>query len=209
MKVVFLGPPGAGKGTQAVRISEHFNVPHISTGDIFRKNIKGKTPLGLKVQSYLDQGLLVPDDVTIEILLSRLTEADCQERGYLLDGFPRTLAQAEAVDGKIELDAVINVDVPEEKLLPRLTGRRVCKDCGATYHVSTLQGEACEKCGGPLIQRDDDKEATVLNRLKVYRELTQPLEDFYAEKGLLHTVDGALAIDEVQQAIVDILKGFQ
>lgn len=209
MKVVFLGPPGAGKGTQAVRISEHFNVPHISTGDIFRKNIKGKTPLGLKVQSYLDQGLLVPDDVTIEILLSRLTEADCQERGYLLDGFPRTLAQAEAVDGKIELDAVINVDVPEEKLLPRLTGRRVCKDCGATYHVSTLQGEACEKCGGLLIQRDDDKEATVLNRLKVYRELTQPLEDFYAEKGLLHTVDGALAIDEVQQAIVDILKGFQ
>ena len=161
------------------------------------------------MQSYLDQGLLVPDDVTIEILLSRLTEADCQERGYLLDGFPRTLAQAEAVDGKIELDAVIHVDVPEEKLLPRLTGRRVCKDCGATYHVSTLQGEACEKCGGLLIQRDDDKEATVLNRLKVYRELTQPLEDFYAEEGLLHTVDGALAIDEVQQAIVDILKGFQ
>lgn len=208
MKLIFLGPPGAGKGTQAERICEKFGIAHISTGDILRAELKQKTELGKQAQSYIDQGKLVPDEVIINIVEARIKQDDCL-KGYLLDGFPRTLPQAEAIDGRIDLDCVISLEVPFEKLMDRICGRRVCKDCGATYHVSVIGESAeCKKCGGALYQRNDDKPETVDNRLKVYSEQTQPLIDFYAAKGILKTVDGDQPVDTVFRDIVKILEQY-
>ncbi|MFZ5975375.1 MAG: adenylate kinase [Bacillota bacterium] len=208
MKIIFLGPPGAGKGTQAERICAKFDIAHISTGDILRKELKEKTELGKQAQSYIDQGKLVPDEVIINIVEQRLLQDDCK-KGYLLDGFPRTLPQAEAIDGRIDLDCAINLEVPFEMLMDRICGRRVCRECGATYHVSRLkEGDPCAKCGGELYQRNDDKPETVENRLKVYTEQTQPLIDFYAAKGILVTVDGSRDLEVVNADIVKILEKY-
>lgn len=208
MKLIFLGPPGAGKGTQAERICEKFGIAHISTGDILRAELKQKTELGKQAQSYIDQGKLVPDEVIINIVEARIKQDDCL-KGYLLDGFPRTLPQAEAIDGRIDLDCVISLEVPFEKLMDRICGRRVCKDCGATYHVSVIgESTECKKCGGALYQRNDDKPETVDNRLKVYSEQTQPLIDFYAAKGILKTVNGDQPVDTVFKDIVKILEQY-
>ena len=205
MNVILLGPPGAGKGTQAVRIAEKYNVPHISTGDIFRKNIKEQTPIGVVAKSYIDKGQLVPDEVVIEIVRLRLAEEDCKN-GYLLDGFPRTVPQAQALATFADIDVVIDIEVSDEALTKRLSGRRVCLACGGTYHVATLNGATtCAKCGAELIQRDDDKAETVLNRLSVYHAQTAPLIDFYTEKGLLKAVDGAKPMDECFNAILNAL----
>ena len=195
MNIILLGAPGAGKGTQAVRLAERYSIPHISTGDIFRSNIKEKTPIGLVAKSYIDKGQLVPDEVTIQIVRERLAKDDCKN-GYLLDGFPRTVAQAEALDGVSEVDAVVNIDVPLEKLLNRITGRRVCSVCGESYHIDYLGGKrVCSKCNGELIQRADDNEQTVKSRLEVYTKQTAPLVEYYSGKGVLVTVDGDGGID--------------
>lgn len=206
MKLIFLGPPGAGKGTQAEKICEKYNIAHISTGDILRAELKQKTELGKQAQSYIDNGQLVPDEVIINIVQSRLTQDDCKE-GYLLDGFPRTLRQAEAIDGKIELDCVVCMEVPFDKLMDRICGRRVCKECGATYHINVI-GDAttCAKCSGELFQRKDDVPETVDNRLKVYSEQTQPLIEYYTAKGILKTVNGDQAVDKVFADICEILE---
>lgn len=195
MKVIFLGPPGAGKGTQAVRISGKYSLPHISTGDILRAELKAKTPLGIAAQAVLDKGELVSDDLIIEIVKNRLKKPDCA-KGFLFDGFPRTLAQADALDGIQKIDCVINIDVPLDNLAARITGRRVCKSCGSSYHTSTYQSDLC-KCNEALCQRDDDKLETVTNRLKVYKAQTEPLINFYEAKGLLVNIDGNRAIDDV------------
>ena len=189
MNVILLGAPGAGKGTQAVRIAAAMNIPHISTGDIFRKNIKEKTPVGLKAKSYIDRGQLVPDEVVVEIVQQRIDEDDCKN-GFLLDGFPRTIAQAEALDRLTNIDSVINIEVDLDKLVDRITGRRVCEKCGESYHVSTKKDDICEKCGGKLIQRADDTEETVKSRLNVYKNETAPLINFYKNQGVLKNVDG-------------------
>lgn len=208
MKIIFLGPPGAGKGTQAERICAKYGIAHISTGDILRKELKEKTELGRQAQSYIDQGKLVPDEVIINIVEQRLLQDDCKN-GYLLDGFPRTLKQAEAIDSRIDLDCAISLDVPFERLMDRICGRRVCKDCGATYHVSVIKdADNCSKCGGELYQRNDDKPDTVENRLKVYTEQTQPLIDFYGAKGILKTVDGDRDVDAVFASVVEILEKY-
>lgn len=204
MNLVFLGPPGAGKGTQALGVCEKYSLPHISTGDILRGEIKQGTELGLKAQSYMNAGQLVPDDVVIGIVASRLSQPDCKD-GFLFDGFPRTLAQAEALASKVDIEMAINIDVPDANIVERLSGRRVCKACGATFHVSNLTADVCTVCGGELIQRDDDRAETVQNRLKVYHEQTSPLIDFYAQKGVLKTVDGTQSIDDVFAAITAIL----
>ena len=197
MNIILLGAPGAGKGTQATRISDRYGLPHISTGDIFRENIKNGTTIGLLAKSYTDKGQLVPDEVTCEIVKDRLAKEDCKN-GYLLDGFPRTLVQAEALDKFATIDAVININIDFSLLMARLCGRRVCRDCGESYHVSTLNGRTtCERCGGELYQRKDDNEETVGNRLKVYTEQTAPLIDYYRNKGVLIDIDGVGAIDEV------------
>ena len=197
MNIVLLGAPGAGKGTQATRISDKFGLPHISTGDIFRDNIKRGTEIGLLAKSYTDKGQLVPDEVTCKIVEGRLAEEDCKG-GYLLDGFPRNLFQAQELDKFSKVDAVINIDVDLSLLMARLCGRRVCKSCGESYHVDFLGGKTtCERCGGELYQRKDDNEETVGNRLKVYTEQTQPLIDYYTRKGVLLNIDGVGAIDEV------------
>ena len=188
MNVILLGAPGAGKGTQAVRIAAAMNIPHISTGDIFRKNIKEKTPVGLKAKSYIDRGQLVPDEVVVEIVQQRIDEDDCKN-GFLLDGFPRTIAQAEALDRLTNIDNVINLEVDLDKLVDRITGRRVCEKCGESYHVSTKKDDICEKCGGKLIQRADDTEETVKSRLNVYKNETAPLINFYKNQGVLKNVD--------------------
>lgn len=200
MNVIFLGPPGAGKGTQAVRVCEWLGIPQISTGDILRRAIKEQTPTGLAAKSYIDKGALVPDSVVIDIVRERLAQPDCQN-GYLLDGFPRTVPQAEALAGFATIDIVIDIEVSDEALIERISGRRVCPACGATYHVSTLQGTACGKCGAELIQRNDDKPETVLSRLQVYHAQTAPLIDYYAKRGLLRQVDGAQPMDACTQAI--------
>lgn len=201
MNIVLLGAPGAGKGTQAVRLAERYNIPHISTGDIFRSNIKGKTPIGLVAKSYIDKGQLVPDEVTVQIVKERLEKEDCKN-GYLLDGFPRTVSQAESLDGFSHIDVVINIDVPLHKLLKRITGRRVCSLCGESYHVDYLFGKTiCEKCNGELIQRPDDNETTVSSRLEVYEKQTAPLVEYYGKAGSLFTVDGDTGIDAVFNAI--------
>ena len=202
MNVIFLGPPGAGKGTQAVRVCERLGIPQISTGDILRRAMKEGTPTGLAAKSYVDKGLLVPDEVVIAIVRERLAMEDCR-KGYILDGFPRTVPQAEALAQFAQIDAVIDIEVSDEKLTERLSGRRVCLNCGGTYHVSTLGGQTtCEKCGNELIQRNDDKAETVLSRLSVYHAQTAPLIDYYAKLGLIRTIDGAQPMEACFEAIL-------
>jgi len=207
VKLVFLGPPGAGKGTQAERICEKYDIVHISTGEILRGEIRAGSELGLAAKKIIDSGALVSDDIIIGIVEKRTRQKDC-EKGFLLDGFPRTIAQAKALDGIVAIDGAINIDVPFEKIVGRISGRRMCRKCGATYHVSTYDKDVCA-CGGELYQRDDDKPETVENRLAVYLKQTQPLIDYYAEKKLLYTVDGEKDIDEVFRSIVKVLERFQ
>lgn len=207
MKIVFLGPPGAGKGTQAERICGRFSLAHISTGDMLRAAMKAGTELGKQAKSFIEQGALVPDSLIIDLVKERVAQPDCAQ-GYLLDGFPRTVPQADALSAFVDLDAVINLDVPSDRLAARITGRRVCRSCGATYHISTLASPdgGCVKCGGELYQRDDDKLETIMNRLKVYEAQTKPLVDYYTEKGKLITVDGDQDIDAVTAALCAALE---
>ncbi len=203
--VILLGAPGAGKGTQAALICEEFKVPHISTGDILRRNIKEGTPLGVKAKEYIDKGALVPDEVVIGFVESRLKEDDCKN-GYVLDGFPRTIPQAEALDKVAHIDMAINIDVPFALIVERLGGRRVCK-CGATYHVSTLNGETkCKVCGDSLFIRDDDRPETVQHRLKVYQEQTQPLIDFYGKQGKVVNIPATGTIEEIFADVKKVLE---
>ena len=212
MKIIMLGAPGAGKGTQAKKIAAKYEIPHISTGDIFRANIKNGTELGKKAKTYMDQGLLVPDELVVDLVVDRVNQEDCKN-GYVLDGFPRTIPQAEALTDALEklgqkMDYAIDVDVPDENIVRRMGGRRACVGCGATYHIEyapTKKEGICDKCGGELILRDDDKPETVQKRLDVYHEQTQPLIEYYTKAGILRTVDGTVDIDDVFQAIVDIL----
>ena len=209
MNIILLGAPGAGKGTQATRITDAFNLPHISTGDIFRENIKNQTPIGLLAKSYIDKGQLVPDEVTCKIVEERIARADC-EKGYMLDGFPRTIAQAEALAKVAQIDAVINIDVDESLLMARLCGRRVCKDCGESYHISRLNAETkCTRCGGELYQRKDDNPETVESRLQVYNAQTSPLIAYYQEKGVLINVNGNLTPDEVNDEVMAKLNALK
>ncbi len=213
MKIIMLGAPGAGKGTQAKMIAEKYHVPHISTGDIFRANIKNGTELGMEAKKYMDQGALVPDELTVKILLDRVAQDDCKN-GYVLDGFPRTIPQAEVLDKELsklgdKIDYAINVDVPDENIINRMGGRRACLSCGATYHlvhVPPKKEGICDNCGKELVLRDDDKPETVKNRLNVYHEQTQPLIEFYSEKGILKTVDGTADMKDVFAAIAGILS---
>ncbi len=195
-KIILIGAPGAGKGTQAKLIESKYHLPHISTGDIFRKNIREKTPVGLKALVYIDKGQLVPDDITVEIVAQRLKESDCAN-GYILDGFPRTLAQAEALEKFEEIDIVIDIVADESKLIDRLTGRRVCGQCGESYHVSTKKDSVCDKCGATLIHREDDREDVIRNRLEVFEATTKPIVDFYRSRGKLFAVDGMGEINRV------------
>ena len=212
MKIIMLGAPGAGKGTQAKMIAEKFGIPHVSTGDIFRANIKNGTELGKEAKKYMDQGLLVPDELTVKILLDRVAQDDCKN-GYVLDGFPRTIPQAEVLDKALtelgdKIDYAINVDVPDQNIIRRISGRRACVGCGATYHIQfnpTKVEGICDACGEKLILRDDDKPETVKNRLSVYHEQTQPLIEYYSGKGVLKEVDGTQPMDDVFAAIVKIL----
>ena len=213
MKIIMLGAPGAGKGTQAKKIAAKYDIPHISTGDIFRANIKNGTELGKKAKTYMDQGLLVPDELVVDLVVDRVNQADCAN-GYVLDGFPRTIPQAEALDKALaaqgqKMDYAIDVDVPDENIINRMSGRRACVACGATYHIvyaPTKKENICDNCGGGLILRDDDKPETVKKRLDVYHEQTQPLIDYYTKAGALRTVDGTIDIDDVFAAIVKILE---
>jgi len=213
MRAILMGPPGAGKGTQAEMLIKHFNIPHISTGDMFRAAIKEQTPLGLKAKEYMDSGALVPDEVTIGIVADRLAQADCSN-GFLLDGFPRTAAQADALakilsDLNMGLDGVINIEVEDNLLLERLTGRRVCKQCSATFHTvfnPPVNQEVCDKCGGELYQRSDDNLETAQNRLRVYNDQTEPLIAYYMEQGLLKRIQGDQDIDQVFHDILDVLE---
>ena len=200
MKLIFLGPPGAGKGTQAQRIAERYGIKHISTGDMLRAEMREGTPLGKEAKGYVDRGELVPDDVVMGMVKLRIGKPDC-EKGFLFDGFPRTLAQADALDRITDIDRVVNIDVPFPRLVERISGRRMCQGCGAAYQVSTYSAETCIKCGGKLYQRDDDRPETVQNRLAVYEKQTSVLIEYYAKKGLLFTVDGDKPIDEVTEAI--------
>ena len=206
MKLIFLGPPGAGKGTQATGVSSHLRVPHISTGDMFRAAIKNETPTGLEAKRYMDAGQLVPDSVVVDMVKERLAMEDCAG-GYLLDGFPRTVEQAKALDEISAPDAVVDIEVPDEKLLARLTGRRVCSKCSGTFHVSKLAEESvCPVCGGELYQREDDKPATISNRLSVYHAQTSPLIGYYAGLGRLKRIDGDCRVEDVFQAILASLE---
>ena len=212
MKIIMLGAPGAGKGTQAKKIAEKYGIPHISTGDIFRANIKGGTELGMKAKSYMDQGQLVPDDVTIGMLLDRISEADCAG-GYVLDGFPRTIPQAESLTKALEergekMDYAIDVDVPDASIVTRMAGRRACLACGATYHIvynAPKKDGVCDVCGDKLVLRDDDKPETVQKRLSVYHDQTQPLIEYYGNAGILVTVDGTKDLNEVFKDIDNVL----
>lgn len=204
MKLIFLGPPGAGKGTQAALVCRRYDIAHISTGDMLRAERKAKTALGISAQSYIDKGELVPDSVIIDMVRLRLAREDCKN-GFLLDGFPRTVAQADALCELTDIDYVINLEVPFERLVSRISGRRVCPDCGAVYHISTHAGCGCRNCGGKLYQRDDDKAETVENRLRVYERQTEPLIAYYREKGLLHTIDGNRTPEEVDADLVSLL----
>lgn len=209
MRLILLGAPGAGKGTQAVIISQKLNIPHISTGDIFRANIKEGTELGIKAKQYIDQGLLVPDDLTVSIVKDRIQKDDCKN-GFLLDGFPRTIPQARQLDDALKnmdlkLDAVINLEVPDNIIVKRMAGRRVCKGCGMVYHVVNNPPKTegiCDSCGSELIIRDDDREETVLERLKVYHEQTETLIGYYSDKGLLMNFDGTKNIAETTSEIM-------
>ena len=213
MKIIMLGAPGAGKGTQAKMIADKYKVPHISTGDIFRANIKDGTELGMEAKKYMDQGLLVPDELTVRILLDRVAADDCKN-GYVLDGFPRTIPQAEVLDKALtdrgeQIDFAIDVDVPDENIVRRMSGRRACLACGATYHTEHIPPKTegiCDRCGKELVLREDDKPETVSNRLKVYHEQTQPLIDFYSAKGVLRTVDGTQPMEKVFGSIAEILE---
>lgn len=212
MKIIMLGAPGAGKGTQADKICAKYNIPHISTGDIFRANIKNNTELGQKAKSYIDKGELVPDELVVDLVVDRIKADDCTN-GYVLDGFPRTIPQAEALDAALaaindKVDYAINVEVPDENIINRMSGRRACVACGATYHIVHIPTKVegvCDKCGAELILRDDDKPETVKNRLNVYHEQTQPLIDYYTAKNVLHEVDGTKAMEDVFSSIVSIL----
>lgn len=205
MKIVFLGPPGAGKGTQAARVCTSMGIPQISTGQILRSAMREGTETGMKAKAFVDAGQLVPDELVIAIVAERLREADCVD-GYILDGFPRTVAQAEALERTVALDAVVNIDIADERLVARLSGRRVCTGCSVTYHVDTLGGATvCNACGAELAQRDDDKPETVENRLAVYHQQTEPLIDFYATRGLLQTIDGAQPPDACYKDILGAL----
>ncbi len=217
MKIVMLGAPGAGKGTQAKMIAAKYQVPHISSGDIFRSNIKNGTELGKKAKEYMDQGLLVPDELTVDLVIDRVSWDDCKN-GYILDGFPRTIPQAKALDAALAkngsgencgLDFAINVDVPDENIVRRMSGRRACLKCGATYHTvynPSKKGDVCEVCGETLVLRDDDKPETVQKRLAVYHEQTQPLIEYYDGQSILKTVDGTQDMNDVFAAIVRILE---
>ena len=212
MKIIMLGAPGAGKGTQAKMIAEKYGIPHVSTGDIFRANIKNGTELGMKAKSFMDKGELVPDELTVSMLLDRVGQPDCKD-GYVLDGFPRTIPQAEELDRALsgrgeKIDFAIDVDVPDENIVKRMSGRRACLKCGSTYHLEHIPPRKegiCDSCGSELVLRDDDKAETVLKRLQVYHDQTQPLIDFYTRKGILKTVDGTLDMQDVFAAIVGIL----
>lgn len=212
MKIIMLGAPGAGKGTQAKKIADKWQIPHISTGDIFRANIKQGTELGMKAKAFMDKGMLVPDELTIELIIDRLHQADCAN-GYVLDGYPRTIPQAESLTAVLSklnesIDYAVNVDVPDENIVNRMSGRRACLGCGATYHIkyaAPVKEGICDRCQSELVLRDDDKPETVLKRLEVYHEQTQPLIDYYEKLGVLRTVDGTKDLEDVFQAIVDIL----
>ena len=212
MKLIMLGAPGAGKGTQAKKIAEKYQIPHISTGDIFRANIKGQTELGMKAKSFMDQGMLVPDEITIGMLLDRIHEADCAG-GYVLDGFPRTIPQAESLTKALAemgtgIDYAINVDVPDDNIVSRMSGRRACLNCGATYLVAfnpPKTENVCNTCGQSLVLRDDDKPETVKKRLDVYHQQTQPLIDYYKKAGVLKEVDGTQNMEDVFQSIIKVL----
>lgn len=212
MKIIMLGAPGAGKGTQAKQIADKYSIPHISTGDIFRANIKNGTELGKKAKQYMDQGALVPDELTCDLVMDRIQQDDCKN-GFVLDGFPRTIPQAEALDaalGKIneKMDYAIDVDVPDENIVNRMSGRRACLNCGATYHLISIPPKVegiCDRCGSEIVLREDDKPETVQKRLKVYHEQTQPLIDYYKNQGIIKSVDGTQPMDEVFKAIVTIL----
>lgn len=212
MKIIMLGAPGAGKGTQAKQIADKYSIPHISTGDIFRANIKNGTELGKKAKEYMDQGALVPDELTCDLVMDRIQQDDCKN-GFVLDGFPRTIPQAEALDAALvkineKMDFAIDVDVPDENIVNRMGGRRACLNCGATYHVVSIPTKVegiCDRCGSEVVLRDDDKPETVQKRLTVYHEQTQPLIDYYNKQGILKTVDGTQPMEDVFQAIVSIL----
>jgi len=212
MRLIMLGAPGAGKGTQAKVIADKYKIPHISTGDIFRSNIKNETPLGIKAKSFMDKGLLVPDELVLELIADRLTKEDCKN-GFVLDGFPRTIPQAKSLDETLDkmntkIDYAINVEVPDENIVRRMSGRRACVSCGATYHIKynpPVNENVCNTCNGELMLRDDDKEETVLKRLSVYHEQTAPLIQYYSDKNVLVTVDGTKDIDKVTDDIIRIL----
>lgn len=212
MKIIMLGAPGAGKGTQAKQIASKYSIPHISTGDIFRANIKNGTELGKKAKEYMDQGALVPDELTCDLVMDRIQEDDCKN-GFVLDGFPRTIPQAEALTNALakigeKMEYAIDVDVPDENIVNRMGGRRACVNCGATYHLVSIPPKKegiCDTCGSELILRDDDKPETVQKRLTVYHDQTQPLIDYYKGQGILHTVDGTVPMDEVFANIVALL----
>lgn len=213
MKIVMLGAPGAGKGTQAIKIADKYDIPHISTGDIFRANIKGGTELGQKAKSYIDKGELVPDEVTIGMLLDRIAQDDCKN-GYVLDGFPRTIPQAESLTEALKsqgdkIDFALNIDVPDEAIIERMSGRRACPKCGATYHIvyaAPKTGNICDKCGTELIIRSDDKPETVKDRLNVYHQQTEPLIAYYKAAGVLREVDGTQELPKVFEDVVAILS---
>ncbi len=211
--IILLGPPASGKGTQAARLQQALGLPHVASGDLFRYNLKNETELGLKAKAYMEKGALVPDDITIGMVMDRLDRADCDD-GALLDGFPRTIAQAEALDAALaekdaEVTRVLNIVVPDDELVARVTGRRLCRDCGASYHVKFNPPEepgVCDKCGGELYQREDDTEETARNRIAVYWEQTSPLIDYYKAKGILVDVDGDQSIDAVTDALMDAVS---
>ena len=212
MNIIMLGAPGAGKGTQAAVLCEHFGIPTISTGNMIREALKNGTEMGLKAKSFMDEGKLVPDEVVIGIVKERLSQDDCS-KGFILDGFPRTIPQAEALDAALEkinekMDYAIDVDVPDENIVNRMSGRRACLNCGATYHLISIPPKVegiCDRCGSEIVLREDDKPETVQKRLKVYHEQTQPLIDYYKNQGILKSVDGTQPMDEVFKAIVTIL----
>ncbi len=212
MKIIMLGAPGAGKGTQAKQIADKYAIPHISTGDIFRANLKAGTELGKKAKEYMDQGLLVPDELTCDLVMDRISQDDCKN-GFVLDGFPRTIPQAEALDAALskineKMDYAIDVDVPDENIVNRMSGRRACLNCGATYHIVSIPTKVegiCDRCGSQVVLRDDDQPETVKKRLDVYHEQTQPLIDYYKEQNILKTVNGTQPMEDVFAAIVEIL----
>ena len=212
MKIIMLGAPGAGKGTQAKMIAEKYSIPHISTGDIFRANIKNNTELGQKAKGYMDKGLLVPDELVVDLVVDRIAQDDCKS-GYVLDGFPRTIPQAECLSSALEnlkekVDYALNIEVPDQSIIERMSGRRACLGCGATYHLVNVPSKKegiCDECGKELVLRDDDKPETVKKRLDVYHEQTSPLIDYYKSQGVLVTVDGTMELDKVFNSIVDTL----